>query len=71
MNLHIDRITTAAPVCATCKHFYKDGEGLSCRAYPKGIPEDILSLEDNHDKVRSDQKGNWIYEKGDGTYINP
>ena len=35
--------------CAGCKHFHrKDKTGNNCDAYPKGIPNKILSNEHNH-----------------------
>ena len=32
--------------CAICKHKYSNG--ISCDAYPKGIPQDIISGEVKH-----------------------
>ena len=32
--------------CAYCVH--KDEDGATCKAFPDGIPEDILSMETDH-----------------------
>lgn len=32
------------PVCLRCKHLKK---GMKCRAYPQGIPSEILSAQKN------------------------
>lgn len=43
--------------CSTCKHYIK---GFKCKAYAL-IPEDIFNETVEHDKVRSDQEGNFIF----------
>jgi hypothetical protein len=70
MNIQINKLTIEAPICSTCKHFYKDENGLSCRAFPNGIPSEIICRKKNHNKVLPKQRGNWVYETGNGTYIN-
>jgi len=30
------------PKCLRCMHFNENGEGIKCRAYPDGIPGEIL-----------------------------
>ena len=45
--------------CLGCKHF----RGLNlCHAYPKGIPVEILSGKEPHNKPRKDDKG-YQYER--------
>ena len=39
------------PICTMCKHFNKDSIiGLICKAYPEGIPEEIINGEHDHTK---------------------
>ena len=58
--------------CMTCKFFTgvkKSKEGAEtfftffCKAFPKGIPEDIRSWRVPHIKVRKDQKGDYVYKE--------
>lgn len=63
----------AEPTCWTreCKHYIgviqpddtEMTETNSCKAYLKGIPNDIAYGNDKHLKVRSDQKNKIVYEK--------
>jgi hypothetical protein len=39
-----------APICLNCKHFHQGGEGLTCDAFPEGIPDDILTTDVEHRK---------------------
>jgi hypothetical protein len=66
--------TLAEPICFTrrCKYFRGFrylGDGAVpkavCDAYPSGIPLDILEGTDKHIKVRSDQIGYIVFEKGE------
>jgi len=34
---------------------------LKCEAYKKGIPPEIVTNKKKHDKVNSDQKGDYLY----------
>lgn len=46
------------PLCADCKHYNKfDYEKLSCKAYPKGIPEKIIEGEVDHKKPYKGDNG--------------
>ena len=40
------------PICYSCKNFLKKDEGLyfNCKAFPKGIPIEIIEGENNHKK---------------------
>ncbi|MCK9596452.1 hypothetical protein M0R19_04670 [Candidatus Pacearchaeota archaeon] len=38
-----------APICVNCIHF-KEEKGLPCDAFPKGIPDEILSGSFDHHK---------------------
>ncbi len=44
--------------CWDCKHY---AVGLRCKAYPKGISEDVL-IKMSHDKVIKGQTGEYIFE---------
>lgn len=47
--------------CLKCKHALMGG---GCKAYPNGIPYEIANGTVSHDKVRSDQVGDFVFEKG-------
>ncbi len=40
----------ARPACMDCKHFFKQKGPFSCKAFPKGIPDEILKGGFNHKK---------------------
>lgn len=46
--------------CIGCSHHF-DHDKLICDAFPKGIPEIILSGKDRHAKVLKGQKNNITY----------
>lgn len=46
--------------CGKCKHF-KDG--YTCKAYPNGIPDELLDASKQHNEVRKDQIGNTTFTK--------
>jgi hypothetical protein len=41
-------MTHQAPTCMFCRHFDRDAERLTCRAFPDGIPDAILEGEVDH-----------------------
>lgn len=47
------------PPCENCEHF--DAENGACPAFEKEIPDDILTWENMHYEVRSDQVGEYVY----------
>lgn len=55
-------MTTIVPQCMDCKHL-KDGT-LTCPAFPKGIPMNVLSNKVDHDKVLDGQTGTDVYSEG-------
>lgn len=44
--------------CGRCKHFE---DGYSCKAYPNGIPEELLDASQQHNEVRKDQVGDTVF----------
>ncbi len=44
--------------CASCRHDEEHPEG--CPAFPEGIPEEILTGEDQHTKPHPDQVGDYL-----------
>ncbi len=55
-------MTTAAPLCIDCQ-FYKKGTGVTCDAFPSGIPEKIIMAETDHTKPMFGQKNRIVYKK--------
>ncbi len=51
------------PVCFDCIHFRKDDPGMTCDAYPKGIPEEIALKGNNHTKPNPGDNGIRFEEK--------
>ena len=49
--------------CAQCKHFKRDD--YYCPAYPDGIPDELLEGDATHDKRRTDQTGDTLFEDAD------
>jgi len=48
-------ITLGKGICNKCKNVYDDG--LTCRAFPGGIPEEILVGEFDHHKPYEGDRG--------------
>lgn len=49
-------------ICVGCKHNFSFAK-LNCKAFPEGIPEDVLKGENRHSEVLKNQKGKLIYER--------
>lgn len=47
-------------MCEDCT--YRKDESFSCKAFPAGIPGDVLSGDFIHDRVHPDQPNRLIYE---------
>jgi len=47
--------------CPMCEHFNREKYG-TCKAYPDGIPFEIVSSEVSHDKPLPDQEGQFVFE---------
>ncbi len=65
-----------APVCSSCIHL-NDEQDLPdvyrCKAYPKGIPNDLVwTTYNEHDTVQKGQEGTYIYTfRADRVYDEP
>jgi hypothetical protein len=46
-------------ICINCKNYLK---GLTCKAFPEGIPEEILNGDNNHSKPLPDQENDIVFE---------
>lgn len=62
--IHQDSFTADVGVdisvqCLRCKHL---GEPLTCKAFPKGIPREILGGKIDHSKPLPDQKNDIVFE---------
>lgn len=51
------------PLCFSCKHF--NSVKWVCPAFPKGIPEEILTGENDHSEPLPDQNNNIVFESVD------
>ncbi len=53
----------AAPVCLDCKHFDEDSfDGFTCKAFPAGVPDEILMEGNDHTKPLPEQKNDIVFE---------
>lgn len=58
-------MTVYMPVCTDCKYFHADNDqGLTCDAFPYGIPMKIVTGEDKHAKPLPGQKNNIVFKRG-------
>jgi hypothetical protein len=49
-------------ICFKCKHFLRfTGDG-GCNAFPKGIPDEITSGENEHKEPLKEQKNDIVFE---------
>jgi hypothetical protein len=49
--------------CYICKNFTGKLELDTCKAFPNGIPKDILLLKKLHNKIIEGQIGNYIFDE--------
>ena len=55
-------MTTAIPLCIECR-WYKPDTGVTCDAFPGGIPEKIIMAEIDHTRPMFGQKNKIVYKK--------
>jgi hypothetical protein len=47
-----------------CEHFDRDNvDGITCKAFPGGIPDKILVEQEKHTKVLPGQTGDFVFER--------
>lgn len=51
---------TIEPRCLSCHHF-NEGGVFTCRAFPGGIPDEILMNDEPHNQVLEGQEGSFTY----------
>jgi hypothetical protein len=47
--------------CSTCTHFERFGKVL-CKAFPKGIPDEIIDGSNPHIEIIPGQSNDWTYD---------
>jgi hypothetical protein len=62
-NGHTRNIISVSICESECKHFYQDKDGFTCRAFPKGIPKEIIDGKIEHDVIIKGQVGNFVFEE--------
>ena len=51
------------PDCMDCKHYDRDNhDGITCKAFPRGIPDNILVEQEKHTKPVKGQSGDYVFE---------
>ncbi|MCL2074038.1 MAG: hypothetical protein FWH18_08960 [Marinilabiliaceae bacterium] len=58
-GLHIDYFSDIS--CYKCKHFRQ--WDYFCKAYPNGIPDELIYGKEKHTEVQTDQKGTTVFEE--------
>ena len=56
---------TIQPSCATCKHLLDENllkEKITCKAFPKGIPPEVILGKNNHSKPLPKQENTTVFE---------
>ena len=57
-------MTVQLPICFNCVHYLGQSNDIySCRAFPKGIPDDILFNKFDHTEKHPDQDNDIIFEE--------
>lgn len=59
MSANTETLSSNYPACVMCKHLRTDWK---CAAFPKGIPDEIASGENQHNKPLKGQKNNVVFK---------
>ena len=74
-QLHVDpptysAITAMPPICMACARFRRNAPGLTCDAFPRGIPRGIFSNQlDHRQRVHGDHGLRFLAGRDDGDEI--
>ena len=61
--------TFLTPICMVCKHFRREAPGLTCEAFPEGIPDEIIQSAHDH-RTPWDRDGGIQFEKTDSPSVS-
>jgi hypothetical protein len=53
------------PICFNCIHFIDNGR-YTCQAFPQGIPDEVLTGENDHSQPLPAQDNEIVYTPADG-----
>lgn len=53
------------PICEKCKWILTDKPGANCKAFPNGIPDEILFGDNDHLQPLKEQKNDLVYTPKD------
>jgi hypothetical protein len=52
------------PKCMDCEHLNRlNAIGITCKAFPKGIPKNIIVPQIEHDRVLKGQVGDYVFKE--------
>lgn len=51
-------------MCFNCKHFNDDGS-YTCKAFPQGIPDEIIFGGNDHEKPLDGQDNDFVFTEND------
>jgi len=52
------------PICKDCEYLHSDNDqGLTCDAFPSGIPMKVVTGDDKHESPLPGQKNNIVFKR--------